>query len=856
MKRFYSRAGKIFLGITCTVFTFIFAFSIFACGILGNWGLFSSNTSEFKNELYKEAGRDYATWILYNADNGFTSGRLEGMNCYYGVIAGKETKDIDLNSDSSYIYRNFKDVKVPKNAFKNYYGIDSDTEIELSEKLLDFWTPNYIGTDYASVYTSVSIEGIGYDLIGQKAYVFGNGRFYPIQEYYCSYVTSEHPEGTPNTNNIYSRIWDNNKADLEAGREYVNYYSSSTTEEVQDDKNYYVVEDSEETESSEDTEKTEVTTDYLPEETVIESGASGEDTNLLYIDGKGYKPLSDSVQGYVLALNTDDGATGKLSLDNVADLSDIHGELTQLKHEVSIDNISFFGIYEDNPALTYYTVVCFPNETKLAANTYTNDFYAQAKAVAALAPTLKVILPLAAILSFAIAFGCWIMFLCAAGHKKGVEGIVEGPIEKIPADLAIVLFIFAESIVFGVCVSIVDALGSSAFGLIGMIVAATGIAAMLIGFLWSSNIAVNVKLRYVWKNSLICKILGLLKKWLSAFHQETKFIRSTIKWTYRIWAIFVIIVILEWFGIMATDAQDVLFLWFLEKVAFGIILHIFLRSYARIKGTALALAEGDTTAQVDLKGMPLFLEEHAKAMNDIQSGISVALEERTKSERMKTELITNVSHDIKTPLTSIINYVDLLSKEKIENDKAQEYLEVLDRQSKRLKKLIEDLIEASKVSTGNVSFNIENVNAVTLLNQSIGEFTDRLEANKITVVTSLPAEDIYLQADSRYLWRVFDNLMSNIVKYAQPNTRAYVDLVQDENKLRFVFRNTSKGELNISADELMERFVRGDKSRYTDGNGLGLSIAKSLTEAMGGTLKLSIDGDLFKAVVEFNKITE
>ncbi len=173
-----------------------------------------------------------------------------------------------------------------------------------------------------------------------------------------------------------------------------------------------------------------------------------------------------------------------------------------------------------------------------------------------------------------------------------------------------------------------------------------------------------------------------------------------------------------------------------------------------------------------------------------------------------------------------------------------------------MKKLIEDLIEASKVSSGNINFNIETVNAVVLLNQSLGEFSDRLEANNISVVANLPEKDVYLKADNRYLWRFFDNLMSNILKDAQPGTMAYVDLEQDENKLRFVFRNTSKEELNISADELMERFVRGDKSRYTEGNGLGLSIARSLTEAMGGTLKLAIDGDLFKAIVEFNKIAE
>ena len=166
------------------------------------------------------------------------------------------------------------------------------------------------------------------------------------------------------------------------------------------------------------------------------------------------------------------------------------------------------------------------------------------------------------------------------------------------------------------------------------------------------------------------------------------------------------------------------------------------------------------------------------------------------------------------------------------------------------------MIEASKASTGNIKFTIERINAGVLLNQSIGEFSERLEAGNVTVVTDFPSEEIYLMADNRYLWRVFDNLMSNIVKYAQANTRAYIDLKREDGKVRFVFRNTSKNELNISADELMERFVRGDKSRYTDGNGLGLSIAKSLTESMGGAMRLEIDGDLFKAIVEFDEVTK
>lgn len=849
MKWFYSKTGKIFLYIVCTVFTFIFLVSSLACAILGNEGLFASDPKEFTNSMNRMAGDDYATWILANKDSGFTSGKLEGMNCYYGVIAGKKVEGLDLNKESTYLYRNFKDVPVPDDAYIDFYGIDNTTEFTLNEKLFDLLNPNYINTFYGSVYTSASIQGIGYDLIGQQAYVYGGGHFYAIKDYSYEYKPSDSPEGTPNTNTIYSKIWENNKSDLEAGRDYVNY-NYSATEETSEDETTYTIEDSDETTVGE----SEVTTDYLPEEVVIENGNSGADTNLLYIDGKGYMPLSSSVTGYVLELGCNDGATGKLCLDNVSDLSGIHDKLVKINRTASLENISSFGYYQDNPDLTYYTVVCFPNETKLSASTYTYDFYAQAKHFISKAPIWKFTLPIVTLISFVTAFGCWVMFLMAAGHRKGVEGIYEGPIEKIPADLAFVLMLFAEGILLIAIMAIGSELGRNAIGLALMIGVIGGCLAMFIGFLWSSNIAVNFKLHHVWNNSFLCKVLGIFKKWLGVFSSETRFIRSTVKWTYRIWAVFVIITLLEWFGIMATQSEDVLILWFLEKIAFGVILYIFLRSYARIKNAATSLANGDTTAKVDLKGMPLFLEEHGRAMNDIQSGITAALEERTKSERMKTELITNVSHDIKTPLTSIINYVDLLEKEDIKNEQANEYLNVLDRQSKRLKKLIEDLIEASKASTGNIKFQMEKINAQVLLNQSIGEFSDRLESNKIELVTEFPESDLYLTADNRYLWRVFDNLMSNIVKYSQPDTRCYINLNEADDKVVFTFRNTSKESLNISPEELMERFVRGDRSRFTDGNGLGLSIARSLTESMGGKMSISIDGDLFKATLEFPKL--
>ena len=243
-------------------------------------------------------------------------------------------------------------------------------------------------------------------------------------------------------------------------------------------------------------------------------------------------------------------------------------------------------------------------------------------------------------------------------------------------------------------------------------------------------------------------------------------------------------------------------------------------------------------------------KEMAVYINDIAGGFSNAIEESLKSERLKTELITNVSHDIKTPLTSIINYVDLLKKEELQDERIREYVEILDMKSQRLKKLTEDLVEASKVSSGNVKLTIEEINLKELINQSIGEFKDRFEEKGLQIESNMP-EGIKVKADNRYLYRVIENLFSNITKYALENSRVYIDITKEKNKISISMKNISKEKLNISSDELMQRFVRGDKARYTEGSGLGLSIAKSLTELQGGTFDIYIDGDLFKVVIEW-----
>ena len=272
---------------------------------------------------------------------------------------------------------------------------------------------------------------------------------------------------------------------------------------------------------------------------------------------------------------------------------------------------------------------------------------------------------------------------------------------------------------------------------------------------------------------------------------------------------------------------------------------------ARICKASGALAAGDLSYKVDAERLHLVWHDLGRDLNSIGDGMTAAVEERLRSERMKTELITNVSHDLKTPLTSIINYIELLKEEGLPEQTRREYLDVLDRQSAKLKKLTEDVIEASKAASGVLPVDAEPFDVSELLEQAVGEYSQRLTRAGIQTVIHTPGSETYINADARLLGRVLDNLITNIIKYAQPGTRAYFDLTTESDRAVIAAKNTSRAPLDIPAEELMERFVRGDSSRSTEGSGLGLSIARSLTELMGGELKLTLDGDLFKAEVSF-----
>ena len=275
------------------------------------------------------------------------------------------------------------------------------------------------------------------------------------------------------------------------------------------------------------------------------------------------------------------------------------------------------------------------------------------------------------------------------------------------------------------------------------------------------------------------------------------------------------------------------------------------RQKDRIAEAIEMIASGDTAYQMALDGLSGKELEMGRLINSIGTGLEYALQEQVKSERLKADLITNVSHDIKTPLTSIINYVDLLKRENLPGERAREYLNVLDQKSQRLKNLTEDLVEASKASSGNVKLEMATLDLVAMIWQTNGEFEEKFSTRNLELVASLPSESILIKADGRHLWRVLENVYNNAFKYAMEHSRVYTEVCREENRVYFTIKNMSESPLNVQGSDLTERFVRGDVSRTTEGSGLGLSIAQSLTKLQEGSFEILTDGDLFKVRIGF-----
>ena len=445
---------------------------------------------------------------------------------------------------------------------------------------------------------------------------------------------------------------------------------------------------------------------------------------------------------------------------------------------------------------------------------------------------------------------CFMFLVYSVGVKKCPDGTVRtiaGITEKIPIDLSVA--IFAAICLIAGCISYI---GSSLSGFIGSSLAAfvciccTGLLIMLIAIRF--RIGLSLKRLFVYR---VCKrYSSKFKKILAAigvFLNNIPFIWKTV-------VVIVTLSFIELFCLLAFTRSLILAFWLIEKlIVTPIVLLIAINIYT-IKSGVDRIAEGDIEYKMDTRYLLWDFRKYGESLNNISSSMHRVVDQRMKSERMKTELITNVSHDIKTPLTSIVTYVDLLKNSDNLPDELSDYVDVLDRNGKKLTKLVNDLVDASQASQGSIKVNMQPGDAGIMFTQAAAEYDERFKSAGLTPVVTVPDSSLIIMADGRLLWRVFDNLLSNICKYSLSKTRVYMKAEELNGKIRLSFSNISKCPLNVSPDELMERFVRGDSSRNTEGSGLGLSIAQSLISLQNGTLSLDIDGDLFKATIEFDKV--
>jgi len=457
-------------------------------------------------------------------------------------------------------------------------------------------------------------------------------------------------------------------------------------------------------------------------------------------------------------------------------------------------------------------------------------------------------LPWTTLTLLALAFLALCLLLSAAGRRVEDTAFHRSFIDRLPTEL----YLGGMGFLVGVSLWLIFSASDNGGYTFGALMVLCGTILLGIGTLvLCMGIAVRCKTKTLWKNSLCAIVWRILSRFLRWLNDTAEAIIKNIRFLWKLLFIacaYLLLTILT----LSSRGGNWGVLWLFVS-AIGIVLTASIAlQLDRLRDGAKRMRAGDLTKKIPLKGLYGSFRAHAEDLNGMADGLGRAVEERIKSERMKTDLITNVSHDLKTPLTSIVNYVDLLKAEDLANETAKGYIEVLDRQAQRLKKLTVDIVDASKAQSGALNVTLAPTDLAELLRQCTAEYEERFAAIPLIPMLHTP-ETLTATADGRLLFRVLDNLLGNAVKYAMPNTRLYLDAYESGEHACISLKNISREALNIPVDELTARFVRGDASRATEGSGLGLSIAEDLMRLMGGTLRLSIDGDLFRAVIELPK---
>lgn len=852
-----SPVAKIIAWILITVSALMLLAGTAGAYAISELGFYTRSVEDIREEQFERIAGKYSARVLLNLNNTENETYFKDTNFRYGVVEAsnyEELEKLDLNQQNTYVQSNFDEKVSLDNLHLFQCNMNADTSIYVDNSVLGGYYIAYSTREYRNKYINEYVydtdSGIFYYQVSDvpSAQISEEGEtaaeiwYFPVSEVKVTLVDDSTGETTD-----YAYVYNTADKEYEALQQgmsegdgqavlCITIQNATGTDENDLHNVKNILENA-------------PLTFWQLTATAYSYGTSDWTAEMRYPYTQEQQTEQVTVSETVVSAPT----TEKSQPVELSYVGGIPRDEIQNRTDYDSSEADYLSTVQGSDAGTdYYVLSVIPDADRLVkkegVGVWGSDYFVQINEIVNLADHMKYSVYVILALSLTVFVASFVYLVSAAGHKKDQKQVQGSFLCKVPADLFTVICLVAESSL-AVGISLLGNAGSPdnyVFYAAAMFFLLLCGGWLALGYLL--DFAVRIKLGKWWRNTLIYKVLrSIYRGWNKVGENKS------ILW--KGLAIFLGVNFLEVliFVVFGVDYSKIMIVWFAEKAVILFAGGEILIQMKRLQEGGKHIAEGDMDYQIDTEHMLPALKEHAADLNRINEGVSKAVNEKMKSERFKTELITNVSHDIKTPLTSIINYVDLLEKEEIPNENAKEYLEVLERQSARLKKLIEDLIEASKASSGSLSVNLEKLEAGVFLVQTVGEFKEKTEKNKLDLQIKKPEEPIYIMADGRHFWRVIDNLMNNICKYAQPETRVYINLEQTGEKVQITFRNTSRYPLNISSEELMERFVRGDSSRNTEGNGLGLSIAGSLMELMHGKMQLFVDGDLFKVVLEFDR---
>ena len=850
-----SPVAKIIAWILITVSALMLLAGTAGAYIISELGFYTKSVQEIREEQFERIAGKYSARVLQNLNNTENETYFKDTNFRYGVVEAsnyEELEKLDLNQQSTYVQSNFDEKVSLDNLHLFQCNMNADTSIYVDNSVLGGYYIAHSTREYRNKYINEYVydtdSGIFYYQVSDvsSAQISEEAAteicYFPVSEVKVTLVDDSTGETTD-----YAYVYNTADKEYEALQQGMSEGDGQAVLciTIQNAKGA----DENELRNVKNILENAPLTFWKLTATTYSYGTSDWTAEMRYPYTQEQQTEQVTVSETVVSAPTT-VTSQPVELSYVGGLPD---DMIKNRTDYDSTEADFLSTVQGSDAGTdYYVLSVIPDADSLmkkeGVGVWGSDYFVQINEIVNLADHMKYSVYVILALSLTVFVASFVYLVSAAGHKKDQKQVQGSFLCKVPADLFTVICLVAESSL-AVGISLLGNAGSPdnyVFYAAAMFFLLLCGGWLALGYLL--DFAVRIKLGKWWRNTLIYKVLrSIYRGWNKVGENKS------ILW--KGLAIFLGVNFLEVliFVVFGVDYSKIMIVWFAEKAVILFAGGEILIQMKRLQEGGKHIAEGDMDYQIDTERMLPALKEHAADLNRINEGVSKAVNEKMKSERFKTELITNVSHDIKTPLTSIINYVDLLEKEEIPNENAKEYLEVLERQSARLKKLIEDLIEASKASSGSLSVNLEKLEAGVFLVQTVGEFKEKTEKNKLDLQIKKPEEPIYIMADGRHFWRVIDNLMNNICKYAQPETRVYINLEQTGEKVQITFCNTSRYPLNISSEELMERFVRGDSSRNTEGNGLGLSIAGSLMELMHGKMQLFVDGDLFKVVLEFDR---